>query len=153
MTVTAGLAQGAIQTAIVTLLKSTSAVTSLLGGDTTPRIYDAIPDSTVSNYLAIGEWSEFPDDTLEEGNAGIGAECTVTLHAYTDDNRDGAGYKAVQAILSAVKVALHGAALTVTGWTTVTCEHEDTVTMRDEDEAGRPKRHGVSTYRINVEAT
>ncbi len=146
--ITKGLAQSAIQAAIVTLLKANAGVTALVNN----RVYDAVPESTAVDYIAIGEWTEESDDTLEDDDAGIGEDCTVTIHVYTDDSRGAAGYKNAQAIASAVKVALHGQALSVTGWTTVTVEHEDTVAMRDEAEGGRPRRHVVSTYRIQVEA-
>lgn len=145
--ITKGLAQSAIQAAIVTLLKADAGVAALVS----TRIYDAVPEPTAVDYIAVGEWTEESDDTLEDGDAGIGSDCTVTIHTYTDDSRDAAGYKKCQAIASAVKLALHGTAISVTGWTTVTCEHEDTVILRDETEAGRPRRHGISTYRIQVE--
>lgn len=150
MSVTKGLAQSAIQAAVYALLigdVGAGSLQSFVGA----RIYDAVPDSVTDDFVAIGEWTESTDDTLEDGDAGIGSDCTVTVHGYTDDAK-GAGYKRVQAIASRVKLLLHGVALNVAGWSTVTCEHEDTTVLRDEDQAGRPKRHSISTFRVIVEA-
>lgn len=148
MSATKGLAQSPIQAAIITLLKADATLVALVDG----KIYDAIPDSTVDNYVAVGEWTETSVDTLEDGDAGIGSDCLLTIDIYTDDARGQQGYKQGQAIADRVKILLHQASLTVAGWTSVDCQHEDTVSMRDEDHAGRPKRHFVSTYSIEVEA-
>jgi hypothetical protein len=48
---------------------------------------------------------------------------------------------------------LHDATLSVSGFTSVLCLLELTSAMRDEDTAGRPKRHIVSEFRVIVEAT
>jgi hypothetical protein len=149
--ITKGLAQSAIQAAIYTLLSGdtgTGSLRELIG----TAIYDAVPDSTTADFVAIGEWTEASDDTLEDGDNGVGSDCTVTIDIYTDDAKGSAGYKKAQTIAARVKLLLHGTALSITGWSTVTCEHEETIGMRDEDQAGRPKRHEVSTYRIGVEA-
>jgi hypothetical protein len=146
--ITAGLAQQAMQTAMYDLLVGDAELQLLVAR----RVFDAVPDATVDDYVAFGEWTEASDDTLEDGNAGVGAECTVTIHGYSDDSRGAAGYKKVQAIMSRVKVILHGRDLALVGWASVTCEHEDTVVIRDEDTQGRSKRHGISTYRVIAEA-
>lgn len=149
MTVTAGLAQGAIQPALYAVLNGDAALRQLLpnGG-----VYDDVPSGKLAPFVAIGEWTENSDDTLEDSNAGIGSDCTVNIHIYTDDQTTGAKYSTAQAIASRVKVLLHGTNLTISGYDLVMCEHENTVSMRDEDEKGRPKRHLISTYRIVAEA-
>lgn len=149
MTITAGTAQDAIQAAIYARLANDSTLAGLTGG----RIYDAVPEATVDNYVALGEWTEAAKDTLEDGNAGIGSDCTLTTHTYTDDARGAAGYKTGQAIDSRVKLLLHNTTLTIAGFACVLCQFEESASMRDEDNAGRPKRHIVSTYRILVDAT
>jgi hypothetical protein len=80
------------------------------------------------------------------------ATATVTIHGYTDDARGAAGYKKGQQIMARVVRLLHRAQLAVEGFDTVSCEHETTDSFRDEDFAGKPKRHFVSTFRIITEA-
>lgn len=147
---TKGLAQSAMQAAIVTLLAADAGAGSLreLVGT---RILDAIPDNVTDDFVAIGEWTEESDDTLEDGDAGIGSSCNVTIEGYTDDAKGGAGYKRVQAIADRIKVLLHGSTLTLSGWVPVVCEHVDTVMLRDTDQAGRPKRRSISTYSVIAE--
>jgi hypothetical protein len=151
MTITAGLAQGPIQAAIYGVLHGDATLLALLPGG---GVYDDVPEGTLAPFVAIGEWTEESLDTLEDGDGGIGADCTLTIHVYTDDQTVAGGpkYSKAQTIASRVKVLLHEASLTVTGWTSVLCQHEDTVTMRDTDDALRPKRHVISTYRIIAEA-
>jgi hypothetical protein len=142
MTATApGLAQGAIQPAIYQLLAGDALLAALVDA----RIYDAVPEPTVNNYVAIGEWTEDADDTLEADDAGLGSNATLTIHVYTDDARGSAGYKAGQAIAARVVRLLHRAPLAVQGFDTVTCEHETTDSFRDEDL--RASRSGISSRR------
>jgi hypothetical protein len=152
MTATAGLAQGPTQAAIYTLLKADSQLLALLpaGG-----IYDDVPDALESNYVAFGEWTEHSDDTLEDDNAGIGSDMTLSLHIYTDEQHVSGGprYSVAQAIASRIKVLLHETTLSISGFTCVQCSHENTIALRDEDEQGRPKRHLISTYRVLAEAS
>lgn len=148
MSITAGLVQSPAQAAIVTLLKANATLLAII-----PDIYDAVPAGTTKDFIAVGEWTENSEDTLEDNNAGIGSDCTVTVHVYTDDAKGNAGYKKGQSAASRIKVLLHESTLTIAGWTCVACQHEGTVALRDEDETGRPKRHLISTYRIVAEAT
>jgi hypothetical protein len=92
-----GSAMGPIQVAVVALLKADSQLVTLTPGG----IHDAVPDGETRDYLAVGEFTEIPNDTLEDSAAGRGSECTFTTHAYTDDAR-GAGYRRTQAINSRV---------------------------------------------------
>lgn len=150
MPITAGLAQQAIQPALYAVLNGDATLLALLpsGG-----VYDDVPVNTLAPFVAFGEWTENAEDTLESDNAGIGSDCTITIHAYTDENVTGGKYSSVQAIASRVKVLLHDATLTITGWSSVLCLFEGSVTMRDTDDHDRPKRHCISTYRIVAEAT
>lgn len=148
MSITKGLAQSPIQAAIVTLLLADATLTDMVGA----RIYDAVPESLLDPYIVVSGWSEGSNDTLEDGDAGIGSEAVITIDAFTDDARASAGFKKVQTIADRVKILLHGQPLTIDGWVLVVIEHEDTIVMPDEDEAGRPKRHSSSTYRVIAEA-
>lgn len=146
--ITKGLAASPIQAAIVTALKADATLVALVGG----RIYDAVPDSLTQAYVAIGEWTESANDTLEDGDAGIGSDCTLTIESLTDDAVDGAGYKKVQAIADRVKLALHNQALSAEGWSLVLCLHDNTVFLRDQDQQSRPKRRAISSFDVSVEA-
>jgi hypothetical protein len=153
MTITAGLLQSPAQAAVVALLKADATLTGMIA-----NVYDDVPNGTTKDFIAMGDWSEGSDDTLEDDNAGIGSECRLTIHVLTDDQAPNAGtvskgFKKGQSVASRIKVLLHGQPLTIEGWTHVMTEHESTIAFRDEDEQGRPKRHQVSTYRIVAEAT
>lgn len=148
---TKGLAASVIQEAIYTLLvnPANTALAALVG----TRIYNAVPQGVFDPYLILSVSSEVTDDTLEDGDAGNGSDCIATIEGVSDDQKSGAGDKTVQAIASEVKALLHLQPLSLGGgWVHVSTQHEDTVIIPDQDEAGRIKRHSTSNYRILAEA-
>ena len=89
-----------LQEAIHARLTSDAALTALLGG---PRIYDHVPNASRTPYVTFGpsiarDWSTGTED---------GEEHVVTLHIWTDAG----GRKASDAIVAALRTALHDSEL------------------------------------------
>ena len=90
----------ALQQAIYAALTANAAVTALCGG----RVFDAVPRGSAFPYVVIGE--------AEERDAGTGAsEHRLALHLWSR----GGGSREIKQLAAAVKAALDGAPLTLSG--------------------------------------
>ena len=90
----------ALQQALYAALTANTAVTSLCGG----RVFDAVPRDCPFPYVVIGE--------ADERDAGAGAsEHKLVLHLWSR----GGGTREIKQLAAAVKAALDGAALALSG--------------------------------------
>ncbi len=115
-------ASWALQQAIYASLTSDSALLALLGGE---RIYDDVPARKVFPYVTFAAASE------RDWSAGseAGAEHSIVLHVWSR----GAGRKQAAAIMEALRVRLHDAALMLSGHRLVNLRHESSEVRRDAD--------------------
>jgi hypothetical protein len=126
-----------LQQAIFAKLTSDSTLTTLLGG---PRIYDGAPQGSAFPYLTFGQstardWSTATD----QGNEHI-----FTIHTWSRAR----GTSQTQAILDAVRAALHDQPLTLDGHRLVNLRAEFSDSRRDPD---GETYHGTVRFRAVTE--
>ena len=117
-----------VQVALVAALKGAN----IAGG----RVYDAVPKNPAMPYVDIGETQSISEDV--QGRDGVDEFRTV--HIWSEYQ----GQKELLDIAGAIRSALHGKPLTVTGRLALVWV-QDLRTMLDPD--GRTQ-HGVLTIRI-----
>lgn len=127
-----------LQEAIYSRLSGDATLTTTLGAG----VFDHVDDSQAFPYVAIGDLTEIPRDTMGK----TGREMTVTIHAWSQFK----GMDQVNNIQNRVDELLDRWAPTVTGWTAVQMLREFYETFRDPDGV---TRHGVMRYRIHIYAS
>jgi hypothetical protein len=126
-----------LQQSVFAALAADSALTALLGAG---RIFDDVPQGTPMPYITFGQaterdWSTGTDE---------GSEHILTIHVWSDAR----GKKETQEIVSAVRTALEGAPLTLSGHRLVNLRHELSETRRDPTGEAI---HGVIRFRAVTE--
>ncbi len=116
-------ASWALQQAIYAELVVNSGVMAVLGDP--PRVYDAVPRDAAFPYAAIGDGSESDWSTATES----GSEHTLAIHVWS---RAG-GHKECKEIAEAIRAAIDGAALSVTGQALIDILYLDTDYARAAD--------------------
>lgn len=124
-----------LQQAVFTRLSTDATLVTTLGA----AVYDNVPQSATFPYVAIGDITEGPNDTM----GTTGRDITVTIHSWSRY----VGMKQIKEIQNRIDVLLDRWAPTVTGWGAVQMLQEFFETMRDVDGI---TRHGVSRYRIHI---
>ena len=124
------------QAALVAALRGDSAVADLVGA----RIFDEVPQQAVFPYVAIGEMQGL----VFRADQYRGTDEVVTLHAWSRS----VGSVEVRQILTALREALDGAALSVTGFRLVSLLVDESRSFLDQD--GKT-HHGVLTFRALLE--
>jgi hypothetical protein len=127
-----------LQQASYTRLSGDATLTSTLGAS----VYDHVPDSAPFPYVVIGDVTEAPADTMGKTRRNL----TLTVHSWSQAK----GMKQVLQIQSRVDELLDRWFPTVTGWTATEMLNEFFETFRDPDGV---TRHGVSRYRIHIQAS
>lgn len=130
-----GSPQWVLQQAIYSRLSGDAALTTTLGA----AVYDDVPDSAAFPYVAIGDVTETPRDTM----GTTGRDTTVTVHTWSQYE----GSKEVKQIQNRVDELLDRWSPTVAGWNSVHMQQEFFETFRDPDGI---TRHGVSRYRVHL---
>jgi hypothetical protein len=123
-----------LQGAIFTRLSTDTTLVTTLGA----AVYDNVPSSATFPYVALGDITEVPSDTMGK----TGRDITVTIHIWSRY----VGMKQTKEIQNRIDELLDRWAPTVTGWNAVQMLQEFFETMRDPDGI---TRHGVSRYRIH----
>jgi hypothetical protein len=131
------IASWALQRSIYQALASSSPLTALLGG---ARIYDDAPQSAPYPFITMGQsvmrdWSTGTED---------GAEHELTLHVWS---RAG-GRKEVQALMEAIKTALHDKPLALEDHHLINLRHVFSDARLDPD---GDTFHGIVRYRAVTE--
>lgn len=127
----------ALQKAIFAKLSGDAAVTAALGG---ARVYDDVPVRKEFPFVSFG-----PSIERDWSTAGSeGKELTLTLHAWSRAH----GRLESDAVLEAVRAALHDAALTLDGHRLVNLRHEMTDVRREND---GETTHGLVRFRAVTE--
>lgn len=127
----AGTAIRALQQAIKSRLEADTGAGGLMTIAT--GVFDGIPASPTYPYVTLGEWTERRLDAF--GQLGHDATLSVQLWSRT------AGYDEAFRMLDRVIVVLDNASFTVTGFTLVACQVEESQSFRDAD--------GI-TYRVTA---
>lgn len=126
-----------LQTAVYTRLSGDATLTTTLSAD----VYDNVPQAAVFPYVAIGDVTEGPNDTMGR----TGRDLSVTVHIWSQY----AGMKEVKNIQNRVDELLDRWAPTVTGWSATQMQQELFETFMDQDGI---TRHGVSRYGVHIDA-
>lgn len=123
-----------LQSAIVSALRASSALTSQVSG-----IFDEVPEGTAYPYVSIGPITETADDAHDRQ----GLDALVVIHVWSayPGNAEAAD------IFAAVDAALDRQPLTVSGWTDVSIRHEQHQFLKDPDP---DIRHVFSQYRVRL---
>jgi len=130
-------ASWALQQAVFARLTSDAALTALLGG---ARVYDDVPVRAAFPYVTFAQGAERDWSTGNEA----GAEHALVLHVWS---RAG-GRKELLAIMEALRVSLHDAALTLTGHRLINLRHEASEVRREGD---GETYHGIVRLRAVTE--
>jgi hypothetical protein len=130
-------ASWALQQAVFARLTSDAALTALLGG---ARIYDDVPVRAAFPYVTFAQGAERDWSTGNEA----GAEHALVLHVWSRGN----GRKELLAIMEALRVSLHDAALTLTGHRLINLRHEASEVRREGD---GETYHGIVRLRAVTE--
>jgi len=130
-------ASWALQQAVFARLTSDAALTALLGG---ARIYDDVPVRAAFPYVTFAQGAERDWSTASEA----GAEHALVLHVWSRGN----GRKELLAIMEALRVSLHDAALTLTGHRLINLRHEASEVRREGD---GETYHGIVRLRAVTE--
>ena len=128
----------AIQSAIFGALDADVTLSGLVTG-----VYDDVPQpsdagsSSAFPYVTIGEavHTEWDTDTT------LGDDCTITVHAWSRYE----GRKEIKDIQGAIYYVLHRSNLSVSGYTTVGVDWQQSESFVDSD---GETRHGVQTFRV-----
>ena len=124
----------ALQQAVYAALLADSGVAALAG------IYDDVPDDAAMPYVVIGEDRESDWSTTTES----GSQHILSIHVWSR----AAGHREAKLLCDAVRAALDGAALTVSGATLIDIRYQATQYSRESD--GRTIR-AVLTFRAVLE--
>ena len=130
-------AQWALQQAVYSALTTDAGVTGLLGG---PKVFDDAPQRTDFPYLTFGQSSLRDWSTATDA----GNEHIFTLHVWSR----AAGRKQVYEIMGALRLALHDAALVVSGFNLINLRHEFSDARREPD---GDTYHGTVRFRAVTE--
>ncbi|MEI9900811.1 MAG: DUF3168 domain-containing protein [Hyphomicrobium sp.] len=130
-------ASWALQQAMFAKLTNDSALVALLGG---PRVYDDVPVRAAFPYVTFAQGTERDWSTGSEP----GSEHALNLHVWSRAS----GRKEAQAIIEALRAALHEAALALTGHRLVNLRHESSEMRRDPD---GETYHGIVRLRAVTE--
>jgi hypothetical protein len=116
-------ASWALQQGVFAALSANAAVQAVAGNPA--RIYDAVPRGAVFPYLVVGDDTETNNDTKTEQ----GAEHELAITAWS---RAG-GRQECKLAADAVRLALDGAALTLTGHTLIDIRYLSAQFLRESD--------------------
>ena len=116
-------ASWALQQAIFATLASSDAVKDAVGDP--PRVFDAVPRDSAFPYIVVGDDAETNWDTATDA----GCEHNLSIHVWS---RAG-GRKECKLAAEAVRDALHGASLALTGHTLVDLRYLSTDFARETD--------------------
>lgn len=130
-------ASWALQQAVFARLTSDEALTALLGG---ARVYDDVPVRAAFPYVTFAQAGERDWSTASEE----GAEHALVLHVWSRAS----GRKELLAIMQALRVCLHDAALTLDGHRLINLRHEASEVRRETD---GETYHGIVRLRAVTE--
>ena len=124
-----------------------AAVYARLTGDTpfmalTRAVVDDVPEGQAFPYVTFGEWTEGAWDCFGQN----GSDVTFEFHIWSRYR----GFSEAQGINAALIGLFDGAALTITGYTTVLVDYVSTQQLRDPDGI---TRHLVTRFRLLADAT
>ena len=125
-----------LQAALVASLRGDSAVAALVDA----RVFDEVPQQAAFPYIALGDLQGL----VFRADQYRGTDATWTLHAWSRAQ----GSVEVKQILAAMREALDGTALTVTGFRLVSLLVDESRSFLDQD--GKT-HHGVLTIRALLE--
>lgn len=125
-----------LQQAIYTRLSGDTELVTTLGCD----VYDVVPQGATFPYVAIGDVTEDPNDTMGR----TGRDLAVPFHIYSQY----AGKKEVKLIHERIDELLDRWAPTITGWNATQMQHEffETSTEQDGITHRGESRYGVHAH-------
>jgi len=116
-------ASWALQQAIFATLCASDAIKDAVGDP--PRVFDAPPRGAAFPYIVIGDDTESDWSTATE----TGSEHALAIHVWSRAD----GHKEAKLVADAVRDALDGAALAVTGQALIDIRYLETTFTRESD--------------------
>ena len=116
-------ASWALQQAIFATLSSSDEIKSVVGDP--PRVFDAPPRGVAFPYIVIGDDTESDWSTATEA----GSEHALAIHVWSRAD----GHREAKLVADAVRDALDGAELAVTGQALIGIRHLETGFTREPD--------------------
>ncbi|HEX3754549.1 MAG TPA: DUF3168 domain-containing protein [Rhizomicrobium sp.] len=113
----------ALQEAVFAALTGDAGIIALLGEP--PRVYDEVPRDAVLPYAVIGDASESDWSTKTDHGASLLFPVQIWSRA--------SGYREAKLIAGAVRTALDGAALTLSGATLIDLSFDSAAYARESD--------------------
>ena len=126
-----------LQRSVFQALIADGKLTGLLGGE---RVYDHVPRGASFPYVTFGQSVERDWSTGGED----GSEHILTLHVWSQS----AGRKQAEAIMAAMRRALHDRSLALSGYRLINLRHEFSDARRDPD---GETVHGIMRLRAVTE--
>jgi hypothetical protein len=134
-----------LQQGVIAAVGANSEVYSLVGGQISPRIYDAAPRDATFPYITVGD-----DEPEEAGSCdGIAYRVQVKIHVW--DHANQTSRKNVKKIGDALTAALHMQTFSVTGHNIVYCVLKSSLT--EQGGFDELTWHGVAVFEIMLEKT
>jgi hypothetical protein len=133
-------ASWALQQAIFATLCSSDEIKDVVGDP--PRVFDAPPRGTAFPYVVIGDDAQSDWSTATED----GSEHAIVIHIWSRAD----GHKEAKLVADAVRDALDGAELAVTGQALIGIRHLETAFTRESD---GETIHAVLRFRAVLEPT
>ncbi|HTT98964.1 MAG TPA: DUF3168 domain-containing protein [Rhizomicrobium sp.] len=131
-------ASWALQQAIFATLCASDGIKDVVGDP--PRVFDAPPRGVAFPYVVIGDDTESDWSTATEA----GSEHALAVHVWSRAD----GHREAKLVADAVRDALDGAALSVTGQALIDIRHRDTNFIRESD---GETTHAVLQFRAVME--
>lgn len=125
-----------LQIATVARLRSTAAVTALIGD----RVFDHVPEKAEFPYVTVGEG----DETSDDADCITGFEISLDIDVWSRE----LGFPEAKKITDAVRRALRSPDLVITENALVSFEHRQSRFLRDPDGI---TAHAVMTFEAIVE--
>lgn len=122
-----------LQQAVYARLTGDATLMGLVSG-----VFDYMPDDTAPPYIAIGEATETPFNTL---NRGEGSDATITFQVTSETK----GFSKALAVTDRMEVLLNFYEITISGYDTVYLRKDNVTTMREPDGV---TRRVIARYRL-----
>lgn len=142
------MALGAVVTAVLAMLRASVTLTTYVGARVYPNDNGDAPSGAAKPYVQVESANETPMNTMG-GSPSLskwGSEVRLNIRVVSQSSSD----SQANAISSAVKQALDGQSITVTGYGSACIEYQSLQPLRDAKAGCLPTREWVNSYLVTV---
>lgn len=137
-----------VESALYTRLTSGTALGALLAAGTAGIYHRLAPEGQDPPYVVFAKQSRIPERTI--GGGGVAYEDAIYLVKGVAESPSAL---VAGSIAAAIDTLLDNHALTVTGYTTLTCHRDQDVDYVESGPGGQVIQHRGALYRIQVDPT